>query len=90
MPTKMISTTIGSIYFDSGQIAPLEGDSINAQVLFAPTAGAYGQTNNDSKFYEWSDAEGNLRSGAFVVHEEHDLRDLLTEGKCFSDRTDGC
>jgi len=85
MPTKMISTTLGSISFDSGEIAPTEGDSPGAFVLFAPTAGAYGSTNNDAKFYNWSEVEGNLRGGAFVVHEEHDLRDLLTEGKCFSD-----
>jgi len=85
MPTKMISTTLGSISFDSGEIAPTEGDSVGAFVLFAPTAGAYGSTNNDAKFYNWSEVEGNLRGGAFVVHEEHDLRDLLTEGKCFSD-----
>lgn len=81
----MISTTIGTIYFDSGAIQPTEGDSPAAEVMFAPTTGAYGSTNNDSKFYEWSEVEGNLRAGAFVVHEEHDLRDLLTEGKCFSD-----
>ena len=85
MPTKMISTTLGSIAFDSGQIEPTTGDSPDAYVVFNPSGGAYGNTNNDSKFYQWSDAEGNLRNGTFVVHEEHDLRDLLTEGKCFSD-----
>ena len=85
MPTKMISTTIGTIAFDSGAIEPTTGDSPDAFVMFAPTTGSYGSTNNDSRFYQWSETEGNLRGGAFVVHEEHDLRDLLTEGKCFSD-----
>lgn len=86
MVTKMISSTIGTIFYDSGDIEPTTGDSPDAMVMFSPTAGAYGSTNNDSKFYQWSAAEGNLRNGTtFVVHEEHDLRDLLTEGKCFSD-----
>ncbi len=81
----MISTTLGTIAFDSGQIQPTQGDSPDAFAIFSPTADAYGSTNNDSRFYQWSETEGNLRGGAFVVHEEHDLRDLLTEGKCFSD-----
>ena len=85
MPTKMISTTLGSIAFDSGVIEPTTGESPDALVVFNESGGAYGRTNNDSKFYQWSALEGNLRSGAFIVHEEHDLRDLLTEGKCFSD-----
>lgn len=43
-----------------------------------------GHQVHDDVFYEFS-AGVNTLTGRFITYDNHDLRDLLTEGKCLSD-----
>ena len=84
MTTKMISTTFGAINYNTGTLEPNVAVPVAASATFTSPASQYGVEVHDDVFYEYA-AGVNHQAGRFITYDNHDLRDLLTEGKCLSD-----
>lgn len=83
MTTRMISSTFGSIDFDSGvipagQAVSPAGQTVNYHI------GKYRAAIHDDVLYEFASGANN-NAGKFLAYDTHDLRDFLEEGKCMSD-----
>lgn len=84
MSTRMLSSTFGSINYNSGvmpagQPAAPGGQSVN----YTSVANEYGVEVHDDVLYTFSSGDQHS-AGRFLAYDQHDLRDLLTEGKCLS------
>ena len=81
MPTRMLSSTFAATWFNTGRVPPSTPVGAGASVQFLPPANKYGVVTHDDVFYEFSPALGNRSGGMYITYDQHDLRDLLTEGK---------
>ncbi len=84
MPTKMLTSNFGAVKFDSGTI-PAGNSSAPPGGMTAEfwQGQLYGTIKHDDEFYLRASG-ANVSAGTFVTYDQHDLRDLLTEGECLS------
>lgn len=83
MTTRMISSTFGSIDFNSGVIPAGQAVSPTGQTV-SYHIGKYNASIHDDVLYNFSSGANN-NAGKFLAYDTHDLRDFLEEGKCLSD-----
>lgn len=84
MTTRMISSTFGTLTYDSGLIpAGAAASPAGEDVRYLSTANRYGVNTHDDKLYDFGGV--NVSAGHFFTYDQHDLRDFLEEGKCLSD-----
>jgi len=80
MTTRMLTSTFGSVDYDSGIIDAGNFTSPSPSCQFTSNANNYGVGVHDDVFYEFS--AGVVHSvGRFITYDNHDLRDFLEEGK---------
>lgn len=79
----MISSTFGATHFNTGRVTPGTSISPSTSVEFLGTANKFGVAVHDDVFYKFAGGS-NLSGGSYVTYDKHDLRDLLTEGKCLA------
>jgi hypothetical protein len=81
MTTKMITSIFGATHFNTGRVTAGQPVNPATTVDFLPGAQKYGTPVHDDVFYSFSPALGNRNGGMYITYDQHDLRDLLTEGK---------
>lgn len=80
MTTRMLTSTFGSVDYDSGIIDAGNFTSPSPSATFTSGANLYGTPVHDDVFYEFS--PGVVQSvGRILTYDNHDLRDFLKEGK---------
>lgn len=80
MTTRMLTSTFGTTYLDTGRVAAGLPTSPSITVDYLPSTNVYGIKAYDDKFYEFS-AGVNQIGGTYITYDQHDLRDFLKEGK---------
>lgn len=84
MTTRMLSSTFGSIDFNSGVIPAGQPAAPGGQTVnYSSPTNIWGVDQHDDVLYTFASGS-QQNSGRFLAYDQHDLRDLLTEGKCLS------
>lgn len=80
MTTRMISSTFGTLTYDSGLIPAGQAASPAGQSIeYLSPANTYGIKVHDDRLYNF--ASGTTNVGRAIAYDQHDLRDYLVEGK---------
>ena len=84
MSTRMLSSTFGSINYNSGVIPAGQPAAPGGQsVDYTSPSNIWGVDQHDDVLYTFASGEDH-NAGRFLAYDQHDLRDLLTEGKCLA------
>ncbi len=80
MTTRMLTSTFGATYINTGRVAPGEVTSASITHDWLPASNKYGVAIHDDVFYEFSPGVTRI-NGSYITYDKHDLRDFLEEGK---------